>query len=600
MEGSTLRHRLIAAVLGLAGLAPAPAPAVVYYEDDRVQASREPGAPYSGIGVVQNLTAWIEGTGFVVGDCHVVTNRHIPAPGWRQHDINPRLEFRSSRTRIATAFVVASGENSIGTEDWALLRIDPCLGAEMSQFSIAVVEPRDLIKGAVELQLGGFPADRPRNQLWLDPSCRAYASEQGWLHHDCSGAFGTSGGPIFFEAEDGRRWVVAIDKHGPDNRQGSGFLEVESFEAALLSSAILTHQLVEAVRAHVPDADIHDPRDLAAKLADPGEHLPASYIDSLRASAETGSVRAMMRLAALYDAGRGVEQDLITATNWLAKAGDAGNGSARTQLARRLLAGHGAARNPEAAAAWLREGVAAQSPEAMVMLGQLHLDGNGVVKDVARGVDLISRAAEAGYPNAQVVLGQLYEAGLGVDRDASEAMRWFTTAAKLGHRDATQWVDEKVAQLEAEARRGDEAAQIDLAALYHEGSGVPRDWFAAGRWYSAAADQGNARAQRKLEEILGRVRRWGERDRDPPYLAIQGRFLLDGIGGPRDIDKGTELIKAAAEAGDPMGQFILGAMFEAGIGVDKDLGRATIWYATAAEKGNPDAVRAIARLTGGG
>jgi uncharacterized protein len=45
------------------------------------------------------------------------------------------------------------------------------------------------------------------------------------------------------------------------------------------------------------------------------------------------------------------------------------------------------------------------------------------------------------------------------------------------------------------ARKGDSAAQFNLAQLYREGLGIPTDLEIARHWYEAAASQGHAMAQ---------------------------------------------------------------------------------------------------------
>ncbi len=58
-----------------------------------------------------------------------------------------------------------------------------------------------------------------------------------------------------------------------------------------------------------------------------------------------------------------------------------------------------------------------------------------------------------------------------------------------------------IIELEDPAREGDPIAQVNLAAIYHYGLGVPADYSLAMKWYRAAALQGNVDGQIGLAVI---------------------------------------------------------------------------------------------------
>jgi TPR repeat protein len=82
-------------------------------------------------------------------------------------------------------------------------------------------------------------------------------------------------------------------------------------------------------------------------------------------------------------------------------------------------------------------------------------------------------SANGGNPLAQVVVASLYENGTGVDRDLEAAARWYRKAAEQGY------------------HRGEH----HLGRMYHFGLGVPEDQALAARWLRRAADRGDAQAQ---------------------------------------------------------------------------------------------------------
>ena len=68
-----------------------------------------------------------------------------------------------------------------------------------------------------------------------------------------------------------------------------------------------------------------------------------------------------------------------------------------------------------------------------------------------------------------------------------------------------------------------------------------------------------------------------------------GAVYLKGIGVPKDIGKGLEFCKKAAEKGSLKAQLALGNCYCQGIGVEKDEQEAFHWYLQAANQGNMDA-----------
>ena len=76
-------------------------------------------------------------------------------------------------------------------------------------------------------------------------------------------------------------------------------------------------------------------------------------------------------------------------------------------------------------------------------------------------------------------LGNVYAEGIGVDVDPAEAVRWWTLAAE----------------------EGDAITQLRLGEAYEAGSGVEADLDEAVRWYRDAAGRGNADARAALERL---------------------------------------------------------------------------------------------------
>jgi localization factor PodJL len=98
----------------------------------------------------------------------------------------------------------------------------------------------------------------------------------------------------------------------------------------------------------------------------------------------------------------------------------------------------------------------------------------------SRGMTDLKRAAGLGYAPAQAYLGQLYEEGrAGLGKDAAEGRRWIQRAAENGER----------------------GAMHNLALLYYQGIGGPKNPTTAAEWFRRAAQLGLVDSQFNLAEL---------------------------------------------------------------------------------------------------
>ena len=90
---------------------------------------------------------------------------------------------------------------------------------------------------------------------------------------------------------------------------------------------------------------------------------------------------------------------------------------------------------------------------------------------------------DAGDTTGQLNLGVMYARGSGVPKDYAEAVKWYRMAAEQGHA----------------------KAQFNLAVMYARGRGVPEDDVRAYAWYNLAAEQGYepaVKARKRLRERM--------------------------------------------------------------------------------------------------
>ncbi|MFT4278832.1 MAG: sel1 repeat family protein [Rhodopseudomonas sp.] len=135
-------------------------------------------------------------------------------------------------------------------------------------------------------------------------------------------------------------------------------------------------------------------------------------------------------------------------------------------------------------------------PIAQWRLGRMYADGNGVAQDDLRAFDYFSKIANAHaedspsapqaaiVANAFVALGRYYLDGIPnskIKRDPERAREMLSYAASYF---------------------GNADAQYDLARLYIDGVGVPRDFRYGARWLGLAAQKGQHQAQAMLGQLL--------------------------------------------------------------------------------------------------
>jgi localization factor PodJL len=180
---------------------------------------------------------------------------------------------------------------------------------------------------------------------------------------------------------------------------------------------------------------------------------------------------------------------------------------------------------PPGISASLRDATAAGQPNAQYELAMRLFEGRGLPKDQPAAARWFERAASLGLAPAQYRLGSMYEKGIGVIRDPAAAKRWYLKAAEAGNAraahnlavmsaepgDGAPNYSEAVRWFRRAAEFGVRDSQYNLAILYAQGLGVEKDLGQSWLWLSLAAQQGDADAATKRNEIA--------RDMDPISLA---------------------------------------------------------------------------------
>jgi TPR repeat protein len=234
----------------------------------------------------------------------------------------------------------------------------------------------------------------------------------------------------------------------------------------------------------------------------------------------------------------------ITALNLAMPRAEAGNAAAQTLVAEILSRGLGVKRDEATAAKWYQLAAEQGVPEAQFQYALMLIDGRFVAKDPQGAYALMQAAAEAGNRLAQFNFAQLLTEREPGAAGMAKAMAYYRRAADGGLADA----------------------QYAMSQLYANGvGGVKRDEVEARRWLLLAARQNFDTAQLDL-----------------------ATWLVEGRGGPRDLEAGFGWMKRAAEGGNVAAQNRLAKLYMGGLGTEPDAIDAAAWYFLARRRGLTD------------
>src|SRR5580658_9920853 len=142
------------------------------------------------------------------------------------------------------------------------------------------------------------------------------------------------------------------------------------------------------------------------------------------------------------------------------------------------------------------------------------------------------------------------------------ALCWLCSVSAEAKRDTQSEHSSNVAELQTKAAQGFVKQELELAAAYFAGRGVPKDLAQAAYWYRKAADQGNPAAQ--------------------VYL---GYLYSVGLGVPQDTAEAIRWYRRAASSNSPLSAVNLAAHHMRGDGVKQDTAEALRLLRSAEEKG---------------
>jgi len=176
-------------------------------------------------------------------------------------------------------------------------------------------------------------------------------------------------------------------------------------------------------------------------------------------AADQGHVEAQFTVAAMYDKGHGVAQNLAESARRYEIAANHGYRDAQFILGCIYQGGSGVEKNCDLANFWLGKAAEQNDSGAQYALYLVYKEGVGVEKNMEKAVEWCRKAANQGYATAQYCLGLMYLVGQGVEQSNDMSLEWFAKAAEQGNVAAQDAVSRAAA-------KGNAAAQAAMLRIF--------------------------------------------------------------------------------------------------------------------------------------
>jgi uncharacterized protein len=234
----------------------------------------------------------------------------------------------------------------------------------------------------------------------------------------------------------------------------------------------------------------------------------------------------------------------LTAMDLALSRAQLGDAAAQTLVAELFSEGLGVARNMEDAAFWYKQAAGNGNASAQFKYAIMLLEGKFVDRDQKTSQELMKKAADAGNAFAQFNHAQSLVADHPGDAGISQALPYFEKSAAQGVADA----------------------EYALAQIYMNALGIPEEKRSEARdWMRRAAISGYDTAQLDL-----------------------GIWMIDGVGGEKDYDRGFRWMQIAANRGNVVAQNRLAVLYVNAIGTRPDPVEAAKWYIISKRAGYND------------
>ena len=315
-----------------------------------------------------------------------------------------------------------------------------------------------------------------------------------------------------------------------------------------------------------------------------------------------GSGLAYYYLAEIYKEGKlGVEKNLPKAIEYYRKAAAKNDLSALETLAGRYETGDGVEKNPAKAAEYYRicadRGVqhwpGAPWDDVEAKLAKMYAGGRGIPKNLAKAIYYLEKSEMA---KEKSIFGEIYRQQAEAESDPAKAAEFYAKAAEV------------YSYVLRDDEEGDPVAYYQLGQLYAAGKGVTADAAKSAQLIQEAAKLGYLPAKFEAEHPTAKsvaihpdqaavdmIRAAAEAG-NPQAQYELGTILLSSTGAEKKPEEALKWYRMAAKQNNADAQYTLGKMYAAGDGVKKSRDRAFEYFNMAAEQKHPEAAFEVAKF----
>lgn len=303
------------------------------------------------------------------------------------------------------------------------------------------------------------------------------------------------------------------DPHAPDRPSFAQIVrELLNYDEPLVDGVDMDEY--RYYRDRIMDATPVSPHDQAILDSIEISDDELESFDRLKAEAERGDVKSLLKLANCYRSGRGTPKNPAEAFACFTKVADAGNRVGMFETAWCLIEGFGTERNPQKGVEWLEKCMS--YPRAASLYARCLHKGIGVKADRKRALELFKRLSEP--PHSRVDAMDGYARMLEEDpATQAQAREWYSKASDAGSdraccnlaymllegKGGAKDVDEAIRLYKRAATHRIPEALFNLGLIYENGRyGQKKDPNLAEGMYREAKKCGYERAHVKLAKIL--------------------------------------------------------------------------------------------------
>lgn len=270
-------------------------------------------------------------------------------------------------------------------------------------------------------------------------------------------------------------------------------------------------QAISALDLEQKNNDLYDTYRESLFKKSPAENK--ATVEKLFPLAEKGDPESQFKLGMHLFMGMGIELDRNKADQFYLKASNQGHADAQYNLgwSYSIRKHEDRENNPIKAFQWFEKAAYNGHCMAQDKLASCYLLGDGVDSDVQKRFLWNLKAARQGLLSAIDNIAGAYKNGSGTDKNLSLAIDWYTVAAEANYQFSQQSLAEIYLSYKEyrqafnwylkAANQGSVESMYQVGCLYADGNGVTQDFVEAAKWLSKASEEGNLRAQDRLQNL---------------------------------------------------------------------------------------------------